>query len=240
MAPTVEEELKLWSAGHRRIAGVDEVGRGCWAGPVVAAAVVLPEALLADPRPLTGVDDSKAIAARERELLAERILALADSWAVGAAPAHIIDTHGILEATRLAMQIALLRLPRAPDALLIDAVTLNGWPCPQRAIVKGDARCLSIAAASIVAKVARDRVMADLSRHAPDYGFERHKGYGTAAHERALRAFGPTLQHRRTFRPLADFLASGAWPERSRAAPLERSNIETFERSHLASTEERL
>jgi len=216
MPPTVDEEQKLWDAGLTRIAGVDEVGRGCWAGPVVAAAVVLPEAVLARPDLLTGVDDSKALTAQQREHLAARILELAASWAIGAVPAHVIDTHGILPATRLAMQIALLRLDQPADALLIDAVTLDGWPRPQQALIKGDARCLSIAAASIVAKVARDRLMIDLGRHIPGYGFEQHKGYGTAVHEQALRARGPSPQHRRSFRPLADFLASGAWPERDR------------------------
>jgi ribonuclease HII len=216
MAPTVEQELNLWAAGHRQIAGVDEVGRGCWAGPVVAAAVVLPQAVLECPGLLEGVDDSKALTAPQRERLAERILALAASWGIGAAPAHVIDTHGILPATRLAMQVALLRLARPADALLIDAVRLDDWPCPQRSLIKGDARCLSIAAASIVAKVARDRLMADLGRRAPLYGFELHKGYGTPTHERALRAHGPLPQHRRSFRPLADFLATGQWPERER------------------------
>ena len=216
MPPTVDEELKLWGAGHRRIAGVDEVGRGCWAGPVVAAAVVLPERVLAEPGLLAGVDDSKALTARAREELAGRILALAASWGVGAVPAHLIDAHGILAATRLAMQVALLRLKQPADALLIDAVRLEGWPCAQQSLIKGDARCLSIAAASIVAKVARDRLMADLGRHAPAYGFAQHKGYGTAAHEHALRAYGPTLQHRRSFRPLADFLATGVWPVRDK------------------------
>ena len=202
--------------GHRRIAGVDEVGRGCWAGPVVAAAVVLPECVLADPSLLAGVDDSKALTARMREELAARILGRAESWGVGAVPAHLIDTHGILAATRLAMQIALLRLERPADALLIDAVRLEGWPCAQQSLIKGDARCLSIAAASVVAKVARDRLMADLGRYAPAYGFAQHKGYGTAAHEHALRVHGPTPQHRRSFRPLADFLATGVWPVRDK------------------------
>jgi ribonuclease HII len=128
----------------------------------------------------------------------------------------VIDTHGILAATRLAMQIALLRLPRPADALLIDAVRLEAWPCPQRPLIRGDASSLSIAAASIVAKVARDRLMAGLGRRLPVYGFESHKGYGTAAHERALRTHGPSPQHRRSFRPLADFLATGEWPERER------------------------
>ena len=213
MPPTVEEELKLLRAGYHAIAGVDEVGRGCWAGPVVAAAVVLPQAVLERPELLAGVDDSKALTALQRERLAERILAIADGWAVGAAPAHVIDTHGILPATRLAMQVALLRLPRPADALLIDAVQIASWPCPQRALIKGDARCLSIAAASIVAKVARDRLMADLGCRTPAYGFEQHKGYGTAVHARALRAYGPSEQHRRSFRPLVDFLVSGEWPD---------------------------
>src|SRR4051794_25785121 len=214
MPPTVEEELKLLLAGHHAIAGVDEVGRGCWAGPVVAAAVVLPQAVLEQPELLVGVDDSKVLTALQRERLAERILALADGWAIGAIPAHVIDTHGILPATRLAMQVALLRLPAPADALLIDAVRLEGWRCPQLSLIKGDARCLSIAAASIIAKVARDRMMADLGNYAPVYGFRQHKGYGTAIHAHALRTYGPSQQHRRSFRPLADFLASGEWPER--------------------------
>ncbi|HWQ14830.1 MAG TPA: ribonuclease HII [Roseiflexaceae bacterium] len=213
MPPTVEAELQLRAAGHQHVAGVDEVGRGCWAGPVVAAAVVLPAAALADPGLLAGVDDSKQLTAAQREALAARIVAQAEAWAVGAAPAHVVDSHGILEATRLAMQVALLRLPRPPDALLIDALRLEGWPCPQTPLIHGDARCLSIAAASIVAKVARDRIMAALGRVHPEYGFESHKGYGTAAHQRALRAHGLTPQHRRTFRPIADFLATGVWPE---------------------------
>lgn len=208
----------MLASGHARIAGVDEVGRGCWAGPVVAAAVVLPPRVLAAPELLAGVDDSKVLAAARRELLAERILALADGWGLGVVPAHVIDTHGILAATRLAMQVALLRLAHPADALLIDAVKLEHWGCPQRALINGDARCLSIAAASIVAKVARDRMMRALDCQLPGYGFALHKGYGTALHERALRAFGPTPQHRRSFRPLADFLAQGAWPARRRPA----------------------
>jgi ribonuclease HII len=203
MSPTAEEELRLHEAGFRRIAGVDEVGRGCWAGPVVAAAVTLPEALLRDPAPLAGVDDSKQLTAVQRERLAARIVDAADAWAVAAVPAHIVDTHGIVAATRLAMQVALLRLARPADALLIDAVRLDGWPCPQTPLIKGDARCLSIAAASIVAKVARDRMMAQLGRHDPRYGFERHKGYGTAEHAHSLRLHGPCEQHRRSFRPVA-------------------------------------
>jgi ribonuclease HII len=126
----------------------------------------------------------------------------------------VIDTHGILPATRLAMQVALLRLAQPADALLIDAVQLASWPCPQVSLIKGDARCLSIAAASIIAKVARDRMMSELGSHTPVYGFEQHKGYGTTVHANALRTYGPSGQHRRSFRPLADFLVSGEWPER--------------------------
>jgi ribonuclease HII len=218
MPPTVAEELNLRAAGHRRIAGLDEVGRGCWAGPVVAAAVVLPEAALDAPELLAGVDDSKALTACQRERLCARILEVADCCGLGAVPAHVIDTHGILAATRLAMQIALLQLPRPADALLIDAVQLEAWPCPQRALIRGDASSLSIAAASIVAKVARDRLMAELGRRLPAYGFEAHKGYGTVAHERALRSHGPSPQHRRSFRPLVDFLATGEWPDRERVS----------------------
>jgi ribonuclease HII len=221
MPPTIDEELQLHEQGCRQIAGVDEVGRGCWAGPVVAAAVVLPPSVLANPALLAGVDDSKALSAAQRARLAEQIVAVADDWGVGAVPAHVIDTHGILPATRLAMQIALLRLARPADALLLDAVKLEGWRLPQRSLIKGDARCLSIAAASIVAKVARDRLMAALDRAAPGYGFGQHKGYGTAVHARALRALGPSPQHRRSFRPVSSFLATGAWPAHAEVGELD-------------------
>jgi ribonuclease HII len=204
MPPSTDEELRMHRAGYRAIAGVDEVGRGCWAGPVVAAAVILPPELLRDPAPLAGVDDSKTLTASQREQLAVRITTLAEAWAVGSVPAHVIDSHGILAATRLAMEVALLRLPRLPDALLIDAVRLDGWRCEQLALIKGDERCMSIAAASIVAKVARDRTMAAIGRYLPHYGFAAHKGYGTAEHHRALLVLGPCAQHRRSFRPVAD------------------------------------
>lgn len=212
MAPTIEEELLLQASGYRRIAGVDEAGRGCWAGPVVAAAVVLSAEILAEPQRLDGVDDSKRLTARQRAALYSEIITQADGWGVGVIPAHIVDTHGILEATRLAMQVALLHLPMVPDALLIDAVQLHHWPCAQRSLIKGDARCLSIAAASVVAKVTRDRLMAELDGYYPQYGFAAHKGYGTAAHYGALRQHGPLPHHRHTFRPLAEFLQNGEWP----------------------------
>ncbi len=209
-SPTVEEERALRAAGYRAIAGVDEAGRGCWAGPVVAAAVILPETVIDTPALLDGVADSKTLTPAQRAILFERITNLAVAWAVGATPAHMIDSHGILPATRLAMQVALLRLPHPADALLIDAVPLDGWPLPQRVLIKGDARCLSIAAASIVAKVTRDRFMEALGRHWPEYGFAAHKGYGTAAHQHALRRYGPTPQHRLTFRPLYEMALDDA------------------------------
>jgi ribonuclease HII len=206
MPPSAEEELWHHAAGYRRIAGVDEVGRGCLAGPVVAAAVVLPAAVLGDPA-LAGVDDSKVLSATQRDMLAARISQIAECWAVGVVPAHLVDSHGILAATKLAMQVALLRLAQPADALLIDAVRLEGWPCRQTALIKGDARCVSIAAASIIAKVTRDRLMAELDGRYPVYGFAAHKGYGTQAHLDALRRYGPCGQHRRTFRPVADVIA---------------------------------
>jgi ribonuclease HII len=212
MSPTTDEELRFVASGLPLVAGIDEAGRGCWAGPVVAAAVILPPDLLADPQALNGVDDSKVLSPLRREAFFEQITTCALGWGVGIVPAHIIDTHGIMEATRAAMQIALLRLPVMPHALLIDAVTLSGWPCPQLALVRGDSRCLSIAAASVIAKVTRDRLMERLDSALPGYGFSTHKGYGTAAHEQALQHRGPSVQHRRTFRPLAQFLTDGVWP----------------------------
>ena len=213
ICPTVEEEQALRAAGYRAIAGLDEAGRGCLAGPVVAAAVILPDAVIDAPDMLDGVADSKMLSPAQRADLFERITSLAVAWAVGATPAHIIDSHGILPATRLAMQVALLRLPRPADALLIDAVTLDGWLLPHRALIKGDARCLSIAAASIIAKVTRDRLMDALDTRWPQYGFASHKVYGTVQHQQALRRYGPTPHHRRTFRPLCDWPATDAADE---------------------------
>jgi ribonuclease HII len=210
MIPTVLEELALRAAGYQQIAGVDEVGRGCWAGPVVAAAVVLHPEVIANPALLAGVQDSKTLSAQQRTALYDRILDASSGWAVGIVPPYVIDGYGILEATRLAMQVAILKLPCPPDALLIDAVQLHGWPCMQRSLIKGDARCLSIAAASIIAKVTRDRMMAALDTLSPCYGFAQHKGYGTALHQHALHVHGPSMYHRRTFRPITALLEQRA------------------------------
>jgi ribonuclease HII len=202
MPPTLERELAMVARGHARVAGVDEAGRGCWAGPVVAAAVVLAPAALARPELLAAVDDSKQLSAGGREEALAQVLALADGVGVGITPAYLIDAYGIVPATRLAMTAAILQLGCRPDALLIDALPLPEISLPQEAIVKGDARCLSIAAASVVAKVSRDRLMRTADLAHPGYGFAAHKGYGTPAHQRALARHGPCALHRRSFAPL--------------------------------------
>lgn len=201
MPPGIEHEQALYACGYEHIAGIDEAGRGCWAGPVVAAAVVMPRHLLgAATRP--PADDSKVLTAIQRELAYRRITAVANGVGVGIVPAYIIDALGIVPATRLAMTIALLSLPRKVDALLIDALPLGTITLPQQVLIKGDARCYSIAAASIVAKVTRDRLMTTADRAYPGYGFAQHKGYGTAAHQRALHTLGVSDLHRKTFRPV--------------------------------------
>ena len=188
-------EREAWARGLRRVAGIDEVGRGPLAGPVVAAAVVL------DPdRRIPGLRDSKLLAQAERERLAEAIWVGALAVGVAEVDALTIDRINILESTRLAMRQALARLRTPPELVLIDAVRLPPLGCPQRAIIKGDRLSASIAAASIVAKVHRDRLMAEWDRHYPGYGFAEHKGYATRSHEAALRRLGPSPLHRRSFR----------------------------------------
>jgi len=187
-----EEEAR--AAGHAIVAGVDEVGRGALCGPVVAAAVVLGDGF--DP---DGLDDSKRLTRRQREALEERIRARARGLAVGLADPAEIDRVNILKATLLAMRRAVLGLPEAPDLLLVDALTIPGLDVAQRPIVKGDALSVSIAAASIVAKVARDALMRDLDHEHPGYGLARNMGYGSEGHRDALRRLGPTTIHRRTF-----------------------------------------
>lgn len=188
----LEETLAL--AGYRSVAGVDEAGRGCLAGPVVAAAVV------PDPeRPLAGVDDSKKLAPEQRERLAREIRASARAWAVAEIGAETIDTTDILRSTRLAMVAAVERLSPAADCVITDAVTLPGLTLPCLPVVKGDAWSYAVACASILAKVERDRRMAELDRDFPHYGFARHKGYGVAEHRAALERHGPSPLHRLTF-----------------------------------------
>jgi ribonuclease HII len=198
-APYTEEEALL-ERGYSYVAGIDEVGRGPLAGPVVAGVVILP------PRPqgswLDGITDSKAMTAAQRERSYEAIMGNAWAAATGEASADEIDEMGIVPATALAMRRALDSLALMPQFLLIDAFPLPNVDIPQKAIVKGDALCLSIAAASIVAKVTRDRTMAEIDGLYPQYGFASHKGYGSAEHIRRIAALGPCPIHRYSFAPI--------------------------------------
>jgi len=196
-APTDRIERRLRRSGLRAIAGVDEAGRGPLAGPVVAAAVIL------DPRHVPpGLDDSKKLDRRQREALFELILASA-IVSVAAASVGRIAATDIRQATLWAMRQAVAGLPARPDHAIIDGIDVPpGLPCPGEAVVKGDARSVSIAAASIMAKVTRDRLMMRAALHYPRYGFERHMGYGTAIHLAALREHGACPLHRTTFAPV--------------------------------------
>ena len=191
---TLENALRR--VGFAHVAGVDEVGRGCLAGPVVAAAVVL------DPdRHIPGVCDSKLVPAPERERLYDVILGRAAAWAVGSADPVEIDRINIHQASLRAMQRAVLALMPLPDIVLVDAFRVPDLPMAQRGVLHGDRRCSAIAAASIVAKVTRDREMLALHGRDPRYGFDRHKGYATADHLDAVSRFGYSDVHRRSFRP---------------------------------------
>jgi ribonuclease HII len=191
-------ERAAWAAGAALVAGVDEVGRGPLAGPVVAAAVVFPAV-----RPLRRLRDSKQLPARDRERLYDEIVACGAVVGIGLADVDEIERHNILGATRLAWARAVASLPAAPSLVLLDGDRPGPLPVPQETIVKGDARCASIAAASIMAKVTRDRLMLDLDRRYPRYGFARHKGYATAEHLAALRRFGASPAHRWRYLPAA-------------------------------------
>ncbi len=195
-------EHEALEAGHRFVAGVDEVGRGPLAGPVVAAAVILPLGLRVE-----GIRDSKTMSPLERETASRRIWAEAVSVAWGAAGAGEIDRLNILRASLLAMERAVKALSPAADFLLIDGLHALRLDLPQRAVVKGETRSVSVAAASIVAKVVRDRMMVLLDRVFPGYGFAGHKGYPTRPHRAALNARGPCFAHRRTFRGVRELVS---------------------------------
>ena len=191
--------------GRRRIAGVDEAGRGAWAGPLTAAAVVLPPVAYLDLRLLAGVTDSKRLSSRARERLARLIRARAAAIGVAHATPREIDHVGIAAAGRLTMQRALGRLGLDPDHVIVDAFPLDAdspFADRQTAVIRADATCLAVAAASICAKVARDRLMRRLNRRFPAYAFDRNKGYGTARHRAALQALGPVALHRQSFAPV--------------------------------------
>lgn len=191
---TIENALRRY--GFVCVAGVDEVGRGCLAGPVMAGAVML------DPeRHIPGLADSKALTEPARERLFDVILSRAVAWSVASVEPAEIDSINIHQATLQAMRRAVLALAPLPDAVLVDAFRIPALPMAQRGVVKGDRQCAAIAAASIVAKVTRDRLMTRLHRDDPRYGFDRHKGYATADHLSAVSRFGYSGAHRRSFRP---------------------------------------
>jgi ribonuclease HII len=203
--PDLTHEVALWQQGFTLVAGVDEAGRGALAGPVAAGAVILPFDQPDLMSQLNGVRDSKVMTAAERDKWAEKIKAAAAAWAVGMASADEIDRIGILPATCLAASRALDNLGVTPGYILVDYLTLPNLVTPQTALVKGDARSLSIAAAAILAKTARDTVLVAFDRDFPGYGFAQHKGYATLSHRQALIGLGPCNQHRRTFAPVSDF-----------------------------------
>ena len=200
-SPDLRFERCLWESGFLHVAGLDEAGRGAWAGPVSAGAAILPPDVAIIDR-LVDVRDSKQMTPAERAYWAEEIKNQALAWGVGFASSQEIDQMGIVPATRLAMVRALEHLPIAPQHLLIDALRLPDIPLPQTPLIKGDARSVSIAAASVLAKTARDAWMVQASDQYPDYGFSRHKGYGTVVHQAALRLLGPCPIHRFCFEPV--------------------------------------
>jgi ribonuclease HII len=194
-------EKAAWKRGFASVCGIDEAGRGPWAGPVVAAAVILDPANI--PRE---IDDSKNLSEKKREALFDLIMRQARAG-IGIADVDRIDRDNILAATLWAMGEAVRGLTIEPALALVDGNRPPPLPCPVETVIGGDGRSLSIAAASIVAKVTRDRIMAALDDRYPDYGFARHKGYGTAAHQAALQRIGPCPHHRRSFAPVASLLA---------------------------------
>jgi len=206
-------EAALWERGVERIAGVDEAGMGTLAGPVVAAAAILPP----DFRP-RGIDDSKRLDARERERLALEVKGAAVAWALGVASAEEVDAMNVYRAGLLSMRRAVEGLAVRPEHLLVDARRIPELRLPQQGIVKGDSRSLTIAAASVLAKTARDALMRELDARHPGYGFARHKGYSAPEHLEALRRLGPCAVHRRTFAPVREAMG-GASPQGELFAP---------------------
>jgi ribonuclease HII len=188
------EERKLWQQGYQKVAGIDEAGRGPLAGPVIAACVILPKDVV-----IEGIDDSKKLSPIRREELYDIIMVKALSIGIGRIEPHIIDTKNVLNASIYAMKQALLNMSAAPDYLLIDAVKWEDDTVPHLSMIKGDARSQSIAAASIIAKVTRDKEMMYWHKQFPEYGFDKHKGYGTTEHIRAIESKGLCPIHRRSF-----------------------------------------
>jgi ribonuclease HII len=211
--PDLALESELYARGLQWIAGVDEAGRGPLAGPVAAAAVMLPRGYSC-----RGLDDSKKLSALKREKLYELLTGNSEIvWAVAVADREEIDRLNILRATHLAMRRAAEALDPRPEYCLIDGLPVSGFPFPYDAIVKGDGKSLSIAAASVIAKVTRDALMREIDKEFPQFGFARHQGYGTKVHLEALRIHGPCRHHRRSFQPVAQL-----------ALPLERDGRESL------------
>lgn len=198
---TLHFEALAARLGFEFVAGIDEAGRGPLAGPVVAAAVILPEGF-----DLPGLTDSKKLTEKQRDRFYPQIRQQAKAVGIGVASVVEIDKINILQATLLAMQRAISRLTHFPDHLLIDGITPLPLKISQQTLKKGDSRSLSIAAASVVAKVIRDRIMCSFSRQLPEYGFSKHKGYGTQQHRQAIARFGPSHQHRKTFAGVKEYL----------------------------------
>lgn len=196
-----DHERELWCV-YKHVAGLDEAGRGAWAGPVVAAAVIFEPECRID-----GVDDSKKLTALRREKLYDQITSRALTFGVGIIDSDTVDQINILQATRQAMLVAIKGLGLTPEYLLIDGNMTLDTTIQQRAIIDGDALSFTIAAASIIAKVTRDRLMVQLSKKFPGYGFDRHKGYGTKEHQAALGSLGCTSIHRRSYEPIAKLIS---------------------------------
>lgn len=190
-----QEELSLYNNNINYIAGIDEAGRGPLAGPVVVAAVVLPKDSF-----IEGINDSKKISEKKREKIYEQIISEAISYGVGIVDQKTIDEINILNATKLGLKIAIEQMKKKPDLILVDALNnMDTCGIPYKSVIKGDAKHYSIAAASIIAKVTRDRIMQEWDEIYPVYGFSKHKGYGTAAHIAAIKENGPCILHRKTF-----------------------------------------
>lgn len=201
VAAMYEYERQANAEGYDLIAGVDEAGRGPLAGPVAVAAVILPKELY-----LPFLNDSKKLSEKRRETLYDMIKEQAVAYSVVLVDREIIDKENIYEATKNGMYNAILKLSQKPDKVLIDAMPLDKLPIPSLSIVKGDAKSASIAAASVLAKVTRDRFMREMDKVYPEYGFKNHKGYGTKAHIEAIKKYGPCPLHRETFEPIKSMI----------------------------------